>query len=426
MSATPGNELEVFLHEDRVGRLERLAQARLRFTYHSEWVEGGGWPLSLSLPVRSETYEDAQCGPFFEGLLPEGDFLRAVARVFSVSADNPFSVLAEIGGECAGAVSIGPPGAAAPGATSRTPRWLTESALGALLDQMPERPLILLEQVEEDDGIRISLAGAHDKTGVLCRDGDIGMTAGRPPSTHILKLPIARVAEPIANEAYCMTLAAAAGLEAAAVEPRRIGEHEFLLIRRYDRTTDGDARVHQEDFCQALSIAPAEKYEGEGGPGVAACGALLRERAAAPAVDLVEFIDGLLFNFLIGNHDAHGKNYSLLLEGPRSIRLAPFYDLISTAVFDGTRRKLAMKLGGESRPNYLRRRHLDRLADELEVNPSLVLRRLDLIVALVRSAQEEARLRLPADFQDRPIIERIDSVIEERAERLLKARAEAP
>jgi serine/threonine-protein kinase HipA len=423
MSPAAISELEVFLHDDAIGRLERLPQGRLRLTYDPGWVEAGGRPLSVSLPVRSDPYEDDECGPFFEGLLPEGDFLRAVARTFQVSADNPFSVLAKIGGECAGAVSVGAVGEGVPGSASPPPHWLSENALEALLDEMPERPLVLLERVEEQDGIRISLAGAHDKTGVLDRDGRIGLTAGRPPSTHILKLPIARVAEPIANEAYCMSLAAATGLDVAPVEPRRVGGHEFLLVRRYDRSPDGEGRIHQEDFCQALGIAPAEKYEGEGGPGVAACAALLR-RGSAPAADLPAFLDCLLFNFLIGNHDAHAKNFSLLLDGPRSIRLAPFYDLLSTVVFAGTRKKLAMRLGGENRPKYLRRRHLDRLADELEVKPALVLRRIDTIVAAVRSALDEGRRRLPAEFQDRPIIDRIDAVIEERAERLLKARAE--
>jgi serine/threonine-protein kinase HipA len=422
MSADPVTALEVFLHEDAVGRLERLPQGRLRFAYHATWVEAEGKPLSLSLPVRPEPFEDDECGPFFTGLLPEGDFLRAVARAFAVSADNPFSVLAEIGGECAGAVAVGPVGAAAPGTSAPEPQWLPDPELASLLNQMPERPLVLLERVEEEDGIRISLAGAHDKTGVLCREEEIGLTAGLPPSTHILKLPIARVDEPIANEAYCMTLAAASGLNAAPVEPRRVGDHEFLLVRRYDRA-DG-ARIHQEDFCQALRVGPDEKYEGEGGPDVADCAALLRRASAAPAVDIPGFLDCLFFNFLIGNHDAHGKNFSLILDGPDAVRLAPFYDLLSTAVFEGTRRKLAMRLGGENRPKYLRRRHLDRLAGDLGVSGAFLNRAVGRVIDAVRASRVAARESLPPEFQDRPIIDRIDAVIEERAERLLKARAE--
>jgi serine/threonine-protein kinase HipA len=416
-------ELEVFLHDGAAGRLQRLPQGRLRFTYHPGWIEAEGPPISLALPIRSEPFEDEACGPFFTGLLPEGDFLRAVARAFGVSADNPFSVLAEIGGECAGAVAVGPVGGAAPGTTAPPPRWLPEAELEALLDEMPQRPLVLLERIEEEDGIRISLAGAHDKTGVLCRHTEIGLTAGRPPSTHILKLPIARVDEPIANEAYCMTLARESGLNAAPVEPRLVGDHEFLLVTRYDRT-DLASRFHQEDFCQALGIGPEEKYEGEGGPNVADCAELLRRASAAPAVDIPEFLDSLFFNFMVGNHDAHGKNFSLLLDGPHSIRLAPFYDLLSTQVFERARKKLAMRLGGENKPEYLRRRHLDRLAEQLAVKPSLVMRHLEAMVKQVRESQADARGHLPVEFQDRPVIERIDDVIARRTERLLKARGE--
>lgn len=288
----------------------------------------------------------------------------------------------------------------------------------------------MLEQTEEDEGIRISLAGAHDKTGVLYRRkgaGEIGLTAGRPPSSHILKLPIARVDEPIANEAYCMHLASAAGLDVADATPWQVGDHEFLLVRRYDRHGEAaDGRVHQEDFCQALRIGPEEKYEGEGGPDVAACARLIRDFCSVPAIDLAEFLDALLFNFLVGNHDAHGKNYSLLLEGPRAIRLAPLYDLLSTAVIADTRKKLAMRFGGENRPNYLRRRHLDRLADDLGIRGRFLDQAIDQMIGRIRASKEAARGSLPEQFQDRPIIDRIDAVIEERAERLLKARDESP
>jgi serine/threonine-protein kinase HipA len=113
--------LDVFFHSDRVGLLERLDHARLRFSYEPTWVAGGGAPLSLSLPLREESMNDEECRPFFAGLLPEGEFLRAIARAFHISAGNPFSVLAEIGGECAGAVSLVEPGKPPPFATVSPP-----------------------------------------------------------------------------------------------------------------------------------------------------------------------------------------------------------------------------------------------------------------------------------------------------------------
>lgn len=420
--------LDVFLHDRRVGTLERLPQARLQFGYSKQWTGEGGAPLSLSLPVRADPFEHPECAPFFEGLLPEGDFLRATARAFHVSAQNPFALLSEIGGECAGAVALGPTDEAAPGHASLPPPWLGDDELRKLLDELPERPMVLMADLEEDDGMRISLAGAHDKFGVLCTAEGIGLTWGKPPSTHILKLPIAHVSDPIANEAYCMALAAETGLDVAMAEPRSVGPHEFLIVRRYDRDPDAlpDARLHQEDLCQALGVVPAEKYEGEGGPGVAACAKLLWRASSAPARDLGAFLDALLFNFLIGNHDAHAKNYSLLLDGPAAVRLGPLYDLLCTGVFANSRKKLAMKYGGENRPKCLRIRHLDRLAEQLDVKPAFVRGRAAQMVERVSVAADPARRDLPADFQVRAILDDIAAILDDRCDRLLRTLAEDP
>ena len=205
--------LDVYLHGDRVGRLERRSRARLSFAYASEWVEAESLPISLSLPVRSRPYEHDECVPFFEGLLPEGEFLKAISRTLHISARNSFQLLAEIGGECAGAISVGPVGGPLPGRSERPPRWLDERQLRDLLSDLPDRPL--LGAIDEETGFRISLAGAQDKVGVLFDGRRIGVSPGNPPSTHIVKTPIPGVADAIANEAFCMTLAARAGLDVA-------------------------------------------------------------------------------------------------------------------------------------------------------------------------------------------------------------------
>lgn len=416
------DSLDVYLHADRAGSLERRAQARLHFTYAPDWIEAEREPISLSLPVREDPYEHAACAPFFEGLLPEGDFLKAISRTLHISARNPFQLLAEIGGECAGAISVGPEGGPAPGSAGQPPRWLGEGELAELLGQLPKRPLL---GTIDEDGFRISLAGAQDKVGVLFDGERIGLSAGRPPSTDIVKAPIPGVVDAVTNEAFCMTLAAQAGLDVASAQPRLADGLEYLLVHRYDRAESApDGRLHQEDFCQALGLVPAVKYENEGGPTVADCGQLLRRHSAAPARDVIAFLDALLFNFIVANHDAHAKNYSLLLDGPGAIRLAPLYDLLSIAVIEGASRKLAMKYGGEKRASYLRRRHLRRLGEELEVKPALVERRAAVLADRVVAVVDDARRALPAPFQDRPVLERIATVIDERTARLRKALAE--
>jgi len=422
--------LDVHLHDVLVGRLERLDQARLRFTYTERAVAEGNGSLSLSLPLRAEPFDDVECRPFFGGLLPEGDFLRAVGRAFGVAPTNAFAVLAAIGGECAGAVSL--TGAGSPRPAERPPRWLGSHELHQLITSLPSRPLL---SGDEEGGLRLSLAGAQDKLPVLFEGGRLGVTRGVPPSTHIIKLPDVRFADMVANEAYGLALAAEAGIEAAAARPRLTSTHAFerspddrehLLVRRYDRSDDGGAvrRVHQEDLCQALGFVPEQKYEADGGPGVAGCADLIRRRAAAPALDLLAFLDALLFNFMIGNHDAHAKNYSLILEGPRAPRIAPLYDLLSTVVYEGLSRKMAMKLGGEYRPPYVRGRHLERLAGDLGMGVPAVRDRALAVRDRVIEAVAGGPALLPAEFADREILTRINGVIDDRSKLLADAAAE--
>ncbi|HEX3609770.1 MAG TPA: HipA domain-containing protein [Solirubrobacterales bacterium] len=420
------NALDVFLHDERVGRVERLAGATLRFSYLPTWLgHDRAQALSLHLPLREEPFGDFECRPFFAGLIPEGDFLKAIARIFHVAAENPFSVLEEIGGECAGAVSLVAPGAPLPALSAPPPRWLDRDDLGGLLERLPSRPL--LAGPGDDEGVRLSLAGTTDKLPVLWDGERIGITRGLPPSTHIVKKPIPGVEDMVANEAYCLALAGSAGLAAAEATPLVATGQEGLLVRRFDRHDDGGAagRIHQEDVCQALGFVPAEKYESDGGPGVASCAVLLRERSAAPAVDLLALLDALLFNLLIGNCDAHAKNYSLLLEGAGSPRLAPLYDLLSTRAYPELRnRKMAMKYGGEYRADRIRGRHLARLAADLDVAPRIVRARAVDLAERVRAARLAARAGLSSPWQDAPLLDRIDSLIEATAEALARAVSE--
>ena len=418
--------LDVYLHDDRAGVLERLDGAELRFTYDRDWLATAETPISLSLPLGEEPYRDPDCRPFFSGLLPEGEFLRSIARTFHISADNPFTVLQEIGGECAGAVSLAAPGSDPPFASAPLAEWLSEAHLAVLLSELPGRPL--LSGPEDDEGVRLSLAGTRDKLPILRRDDRIGITRGRPPSTHIIKMPPPEIPGFVANEAYCMALAGEIGLRVAPAEPLRADRLEALLVERYDRVRRGleVQRIHQEDFCQATGRPPEMKYESEGGPGVAECGSLIRTHAAGPGASLLQFLDALLFNLLIGNADAHSKNYSLLLEGEGAPRLAPLYDLLSTRVY-GRRfgRKMGMKYGGEYRPDRIRGRHLDRLGDDLGIAARRVRAHARAIAARALDSREAARERLLPPWRDDPIIAAIDEIVTEFAD-LLRRAADEP
>lgn len=419
------NALDVYLHKDRVGVLERLEGSRLRFTYAADLLAQATVPLSLSLPPRAEPYADSACRPFFAGLLPEGGFLRSVARNFHISADNPFTVLQEIGGECAGAVSLVARDDAPPFAHAPEPTWLSERELAELLAELPQHPL--LSGAGDDEGIRLSLAGTRDKLGVLLEDGRVGITRGHPLSTHILKVPPPDIPGLVANESYCMALAREVGLSVAVATPLRADHVEALLVERYDRLRTGSQvhRLHQEDFCQAAGRPPEAKYEAEGGPGVAECGLLIRTHAAGPGAALLRFLDALLFNVVIGNADAHSKNYSLLLEGKPAPRLAPLYDLVSTRAY-GQRfgRKMGMKYGGEYRPDRIRGRHLDRLGEALGIAPRRVREHATEISAKAVRSREVARASLSQPWCGDKILDAIDETVDHFAETLRKAAIE--
>jgi serine/threonine-protein kinase HipA len=305
-------------------------------------------------------------------------------------------MLERIGGECAGAVTFVPAGGALP-ERSYDYRKLSDKELADILRELPKRPLLA-----GDTGIRLSLAGAQDKVAVRIEGGEVYVPLGGAPSTHIIKPAVERFEGMVFNEALCMKLAAASGLPAAAVETRTIDGIDFLVVERYDRHHSKDAngaptleRLHQEDFCQALGIVSELKYQIEGGPSLKQCFGLLRDVSSAPVIDLATLLDALIFNYFIGNNDAHGKNYSLLYKplekGGRETRLSPLYDLVSTVYYPDLSRDMAMKIGSEYSSENVTARDFEQLAEEAGLGKALVRRRVpelaDTVIALLAKVE---------------------------------------
>ena len=253
------------------------------------------------------------CRGFFAGILPDESQREIIARNLGISARNDFAMLEQIGGECAGAVTFIPEGTSLP-EREDTYRPISRPELAEILRTLPRRPLLAGEE-----GIRLSLAGAQDKIVVHVSGGQISIPLNGAPSTHILKPAIERFAGVVFNEALCMRLARAVGLQAVNVEIGNVEGIDYLLVERYDRAVSADSkslkREHQEDFCQALGIVPEHKYQSEGGPSLKQCFDLVRATSATPVIDLQALLDAVIFNWLIGNHDAHGKNFSLVYRG---------------------------------------------------------------------------------------------------------------
>lgn len=336
--------LQVWWGGELVGRLTQDRGGDLGFSYDADWVRRPeAYALSTSLPKREQRYDRRACRPFFAGLLPDEGQREAVARALGVSPGNDFALLERLGGEVAGALQLLPPGESPESPTAHPqPEPLDDDALVRILAMLPARPLLAGHA-----NLRLSLAGAQSKLPVVLADGAVALPANGQPTTHILKPPVARFPGTTENEAFSMRLAASVGLDVAGVEPRSVSGRTFLLIERYDRshTPECDVRrVHQEDFCQALGVHPERKYASEGGPGFRDCFALLRRVSARPAVEVLKLLDAAIFHLVVGNADAHGKNYAILYDaaGPR---LAPLYDLLSTVAWPELSPRLAMRIG---------------------------------------------------------------------------------
>lgn len=407
--------LDVYCSDERAGTLEQTREG-LRFRYDDTWRTGGRPPLSHSLPLSGDLIPEA-VRAFFAGLLPEGEPRRLLARRLQISEGNDFALLEALGGDCPGAISLYPPDAEpALARAAAEVRWLGEAGLAELIETLPERPM----HAGEDGEVRLSLAGAQDKLPVVVDEqGRIGLTSGRIPSTHILKTPIRRLDGTVVNEAFCLMLGQQLGIPTVDAAPRRAGGAECLLVTRYDRehAEEGVRRLHQEDFCQALGIQPERKYEAEGGPSLGDCFLLVRTATSVPARHLSTLLSAVALNFIVGNHDAHAKNLSLLYRSS-SVELAPLYDVLSTASYPQLARKMAMKIGGEYRPEYVERRHIDRLLESAGLAPAASRAWLASVAEQAPDAARAVRRRIAHDGWDHPILDRVLEVIDRRSERL--------
>ena len=406
------HELDVWLFADRVGSLS-LVQGRLSFCYAPDWLlQPNTVALSMSLPLQAEPFDDQLSRPFFAGLLPEGQLRRLVARQLQVSGQNDFALLDHIGGECAGAVTFLAQGQTLPAAASTEDvRWLSDEEVVAILDELPRRPMLAGQ-----DGLRLSLAGAQDKLPVVFDGLRIGLPRNGTPSSHILKPPIHAVEDSVINEGFCMALAEAMQLKPAKSKIHVVLNRPFLLVERYDRIKDAQGhslRLHQEDFCQMLGVVPEMKYQNEGGPDLAQCFDVVRRATRPSAPQVLRLLDGVLFNALIGNHDAHAKNFSLLYSGKAPV-LAPFYDLLSTAVYPTLTPKMAMKIGSKYKFSEVQARHWEQFAQSAGLGKASARKRiLELAKALPLAARSLQQTRgIP--YLGNAVVERIVVLIEQR------------
>jgi serine/threonine-protein kinase HipA len=349
--------LAIWLYGGKVATVES-ERRRMRLQYTQEAIESfpGGAPLlSLQLTVRQERFPNGVVRAFLDGLLPEGDARRLIAEDLSLRADDTFGLARALGRDCAGALVIQPDDEdAPPPATTLTAEPLSQDDLARLVEDLRSAPLGV------DQRVRISLAGVQEKL-LLTRlpDGKWGRPVDGTPSTHILKPEIRDYPHSVENEAFCMRVARNLGMAVADVEAITVNGRQLIVVSRYDRVvapTGSVERIHQEDFCQATGTMPANKYEEDAGPSLRRLAGILNE---ADPDSLDALLRAVTVNVVIGNGDAHAKNFSLLHDRTGGVRLAPLYDLLSTLMYGDDR--LAMQIDDVHRTNRVT---LDRLLNE--------------------------------------------------------------
>jgi serine/threonine-protein kinase HipA len=384
--------LPVYFESRTVGTIE-IGVEGPTFLYDPGWLgTRGAFPLSITMPLSTKPVKTAVFLPWAQNLLPEGAQLRTIGSALGASPDDVIAILAEIGRDTAGALSIGEPGSTSPGNWKPIPQPKT---LERILNELPSKPFLAGE-----DGVSMSLAGVQNKLGVaIDAKRRICIPLDGAPSTHILKPDSEKLYGGVQNEALCLILAKRCGLNAPDVTTGKAGGRTYLLVTRYDRLQQGQLwrRQHQEDYCQALGKPPAAKYEanqtGIKGPALIDMFALTRN--AMSARDVLSLLDYVIFNVLACNTDAHAKNYSLMISG-RGFSLAPIYDVMCAAAWPNVTRNLAQKIADKNRGDHLKGRHWERFAEACGLNKTLTLNRVAQLCSLALKELDAAAAAVSA------------------------------
>lgn len=342
------------------------------FTYDPAWLANRqGRPLSLSLPFRPDNapYRGMIVTDYFDNLLPDNDAIRRrLARRYQTGGTEPFELLTALGRDCVGALQLLPEGEAPEGLQSIDGEPLDGAHIARLLrDTTSAAPL---GRREDDGDLRLSIAGAQEKTALLHHEGQWLLPRGSTPTTHIFKLPLGLVGNmradmrtSVENEWLCARLVAAFGLPVARCEMAVFEDQKALVVERFDRRLASGVgwylRLPQEDFCQALGLSPLLKYQADGGPGIADIMTVLAG-SEAPDDDRRHFFKAQILFWLLAATDGHAKNFSLAIRAGGRYQATPLYDVLSAHPILGNganqlapqRARMAMAVRGSQ--NYYR------------------------------------------------------------------------
>ncbi|WP_288407647.1 HipA domain-containing protein [uncultured Herbaspirillum sp.] len=430
-------QLHAWMNGELVGTWSVERQLH-RFHYAPQWVRSVHFrPLSLSLPLTAsgELRGDA-VRHYFDNLLPDNaDIRERLRQRYRLASIEVFDLLQALGRDCVGALQLLPPGQEPQGWRSIQVERLDESAVEQLLLALP---LSSPPASQQEEALRISIAGAQEKTALTWHRGKWCRPLGATPTTHIIKLPLGLIGgvmqrvdagDSVYNEWLCSRILAALGLPVAPARVEHFGRHTVLAVERFDRVKMKEgwiARLPQEDFCQAFGLPPTLKYESQGGPGLAHCLGLLN--ASSQGGDKTYFLLAQLAFFLLAATDGHAKNFSLHLHAGGRYEMTPLYDVLSMWPYFGKgpnqfrarQTGPAMILRGRNAHRYfhtIEARHWRQLA--LQHGGEPVWQAMLALVQGSDAALEVVQAQLPADFPLRTW-ERISQGVRSHRERFLR------
>lgn len=417
--------LHVFDAERPIGQLEyESGEERFGFRYAPGWIDADDtYPISPHIPTKDSEASSSTVRRFVENLLPEGRALDIVSTTYQVSRNNVYGLIRELGRETAGALSFQHDDAPARSRTER--REVTREELANRIAERAQLPFSVW-----DGRVRMSIAGYQDKLAVYIENDRFFLVEGGLASTHILKPEPQdeRLGRLVANEHFCMSLAIQVGVIAAEVSILRLPA-PVLVIRRFDRQArpDGVRRLHIIDACQALNFPVAYKYERNFGSGRdvrdirdgASFAKLVSLTAytVEKAVTRLLLVRWALFQYLIGNADAHGKNVSFFC-GPSGLSLAPAYDLVSVVQYPHVAHELAMAFGDEFSIENVRPYDWAKFASQTGTPRSLLAREMRRMAKAASGVAMNLAAEETYAADEKSLVRQIARFVEDQAKRL--------
>nr|WP_200818172.1 type II toxin-antitoxin system HipA family toxin [Caballeronia glebae] len=417
---TQSGRLDLWMNGLPVGHWETGAAGE-RLVYRDDWIaDRQGRPLSLSLPFTpgNQPWRGQVVTDFFDNLLPDSEPIRRrIATRFRTGGTTPFQLLAQLGRDCVGALQMLPPGEEPFDLDSIKGRALTRSQIARLLRETTSAPQ--LGQHEPIDDLRLSIAGAQEKTALLRHGRRWLLPEGSTPTTHIFKLPLGLVGNmradmrtSVENEWLCSRIVAAYGLPVARCEMERFDDQKVLVVERFDRRLSSDKswilRLPQEDMCQATGTPALLKYESDGGPGIERIMEVLAGSTHA-AQDRRRFFQTQMIFWVLAATDGHAKNFSIAHLPGNQYESTPLYDVLSAHPvigrgrnqFAAQRVRLAMAVRGKN-VHYLigeiQRRHWIAQGRRVGLAAAEVETAIDEIGARTPQVIDEVAALLPGDF----------------------------